>query len=419
MATYVPSLKGYVTDVPEIWLKRRDDKVFHFDQLSSSNVSPDTQFTEVNGGWSLYPVAYLPGQSTMEMTFESAQFDADLFALASNTEFKEEDAEVWGTANIAAESDEQAEYEVESDRNLTGATFYVNGFKATAAVAGALSGNSSSTDDNAGDDTGDNTEEEEPTYNRITGAALTGSPKEHGWYEGSASEKAATDLTDDDMEEDTSITEAGTTLDGHFTKDAGTDKYEAATGTSLEGVTYYVRKDDTFTLSNDTEVNSEKRYYEKVGGDSAGGDSASNEVSGTGVHSKVGLEVEASEQNASTGTFLTRVKLLDATGIKKGDEVVISYCYTQTASTIHVDNQQTFVGEAILKWPVYSSGEEIKAAGVKGYVLMHIYKCRCTAMPGFDTSYKSAVTNGITLSAMDPHRAGGEIYSISFIEKGA
>ena len=104
MATYIPSLKGYVTDVPEIWLKRKDDKVFHFDQLSSSNVSPDTQFTEVNGGWSLYPVAYLPGQSTMEMTFESAQFDADLFALASNTEFKTESVELWGTANIAAET---------------------------------------------------------------------------------------------------------------------------------------------------------------------------------------------------------------------------------------------------------------------------------------------------------------------------
>lgn len=57
---YVPELRGYITDVPEIWLKRTDNRVFHFDQISSSNVSPDTQFTEVNGGWSLYPVAYLP-----------------------------------------------------------------------------------------------------------------------------------------------------------------------------------------------------------------------------------------------------------------------------------------------------------------------------------------------------------------------
>ena len=49
--------------------------------------------------------------------------------------------------------------------------------------------------------------------------------------------------------------------------------------------------------------------------------------------------------------------------------------------------------------------------------MMHIYKCRCTAMPGFDTSYKSAVTNGITVSAMDPHRPDGAIYSMSFVEK--
>ena len=106
MATYVPSLKGYVTDVPEIWLKRADDKVFHFDQLSSSNVSPDTQFTEVTGGWSLYPVAYLPGQSTMEMTFESSQFDADLFALATNTEFKSEAMEIWGSYTATADENE-------------------------------------------------------------------------------------------------------------------------------------------------------------------------------------------------------------------------------------------------------------------------------------------------------------------------
>ena len=48
---YIEKLQGYVTDVPEIWLNRQDGRKFHFDKLSSSNVSPENNFTEVNGGW--------------------------------------------------------------------------------------------------------------------------------------------------------------------------------------------------------------------------------------------------------------------------------------------------------------------------------------------------------------------------------
>lgn len=57
MATYIPAYKGYVTDVPELWFKRNDGRIFHFDQLTAFNASPNVNFTEVNAGWSLYPVA--------------------------------------------------------------------------------------------------------------------------------------------------------------------------------------------------------------------------------------------------------------------------------------------------------------------------------------------------------------------------
>ena len=36
----------------------------------------------------MYPVSYLPGQSTMEITMTSAQFDADMFAMANLTTFE-------------------------------------------------------------------------------------------------------------------------------------------------------------------------------------------------------------------------------------------------------------------------------------------------------------------------------------------
>ena len=56
--TYIEQFKGYITDVPELWFKRKaDGRIFHFDQLTSGSMSPDVQFTEVNGGWSMFPVA--------------------------------------------------------------------------------------------------------------------------------------------------------------------------------------------------------------------------------------------------------------------------------------------------------------------------------------------------------------------------
>ena len=39
-------------------------------------------------GWSLYPVAYLPGQSTFEMQVTSGKFDADMFVMTNATEFE-------------------------------------------------------------------------------------------------------------------------------------------------------------------------------------------------------------------------------------------------------------------------------------------------------------------------------------------
>ena len=55
--TYIPQFKGYINDVPELWFKRNDGRVFHFDQLTDASFSPDVQYTEINGGWSMFPVA--------------------------------------------------------------------------------------------------------------------------------------------------------------------------------------------------------------------------------------------------------------------------------------------------------------------------------------------------------------------------
>lgn len=262
MATYIPAYKGYITDVPELWFKRNDKKVFHFDQLTAANMSPNVNFTEVNAGWSLYPVAYLPGQSTMEMQCTSGQFNADLFAMANGQTFKEKEFYVPFTQTLEVDSTKTVSL------NHVG---LVNTVDYPVTVEGM-----------------------EP----VEGSGTV----EAGFYKVGEVAADACTITVGDMANDEGIT-------------------------SID-VTYYVK---------------------------------------------------------------------------------------QNVKAIDIDNKSTAVGSLIAKWPVYSSGEEGNAGGVKGHLIMHVGKCRITAMPGFDTSYKSAATNSVTFSVME-NRGDEAAYTIAYYE---
>lgn len=250
MATYVDAYKGYIADVPEVWFKRCDGKIFHFDEVTQASVNPQTNFTEVNAGWSLYPVAYLPGQSTMEISMTSGQFNADLFAMANNRNFAQKEA----------------------------------------------------------------------------GNEYTTFVTEH--------------LTVDDT--DHSVT---------LTKTPVADSV-------------YVRGLNEGTTTTDFTVSGSKVTF---------------------------------ADTTQTG------------------EVEVSYETTiADAQVIEIDNKAAAIGEAIMKWPVYASGEDCTDSAIKGYVLMKVYRCRVTTMPGFDTSYKSAATNAVTWSAMDAKRDDGAVYNIAY-----
>lgn len=244
MATYVAAYKGYIADVPQVWFKRCDGEVFHFDEITQASANPQTNFTEINAGWSLYPVAYLPGQSTFEISMTSGQFNADLFAMANDMKFAED-----------------ASYTTFKTETLTVGSAHTVTLSETP-VEGTVA---------------------------IRGLALT-----------------------------TDFTVSGTTV--------------------------------TFT------------------------------------------------DQTLTGS------------------VEVSYEYTVTGNVVKIDNKKAAVGEAVMKWPVYAAGDDCTESAIKGYVILRIYRCRVTQMPGFDTSYKSAATNAVTFSAMDAKKADGEIYEIAYID---
>lgn len=107
----------------------------------------------------------------------------------------------------------------------------------------------------------------------------------------------------------------------------------------------------------------------------------------------------------------------DDIAVGKTVDVTYEKQYAQGAiKEMLVDNRSTAMGEVICKWPVYGSSDVCTDSAIRGYVLMKIFKARVTAAPGFDTSYKSAATNQITLSAMDAKRDDGMVYSIAYID---
>ena len=53
-------------------------------------------------------------------------------------------------------------------------------------------------------------------------------------------------------------------------------------------------------------------------------------------------------------------------------------------------------------------------AAVKGYVHVHVYRVRVTAMPSIDSSYKQAATHTMTFTAIDPQRADKKMYRITY-----
>lgn len=263
MATYVKEFNGYIADVPRLWFKRCDGRMFYFDELTAASVTPQINYTEVNAGWSLFPVAYLPGQSTFEMSITSGKFEADLFVMTNATQF-----------------DENAAYRMPATEFLT----------------------------------------------------------PNGSFEVELAHPAVT----------------GTVSIAGMTETSGTPSDGGASGLP------------TFKVTTTT--------------------------------------------GAAPST-----KITFAEGVIQND-VTVSYFYIQTAREANITNTSSAMGEAIMVYPVYGNGDDCTDASIIGKVIVKVYKCRVTAQPGFDASYKTANTFQFTLAAMDAKRADDATYSIAYIK---
>lgn len=102
--------------------------------------------------------------------------------------------------------------------------------------------------------------------------------------------------------------------------------------------------------------------------------------------------------------------------VEIGDTIRVAYRRRVNSASVATvkTNSTTAKGALYAHWPVYSSGTDCTESAIKGYLHLFIPRVRVTALPGFDNSYKSAATNGVTFSAIDPKRADEKMYDLYY-----
>lgn len=132
----------------------------------------------------------------------------------------------------------------------------------------------------------------------------------------------------------------------------------------------------------------------------------------TAAEGKFTVTITPAAANTAGSTVVT----FDEDDAVVGDTVRVSYRRRVVGGTkiIVKTNSTTSKGALYAHWPVYSSGTDCTESAVKGWLHLYIPRCRVTALPGFDNSYKSASTNSVTFSAIDPKRADGKMYDLTY-----
>ncbi|MDO4357276.1 MAG: hypothetical protein Q4E13_12280 [Clostridia bacterium] len=101
------------------------------------------------------------------------------------------------------------------------------------------------------------------------------------------------------------------------------------------------------------------------------------------------------------------------------DGTDVQVFFEREVENVHTLNMTTSApssrGSVTARWPLYAGSNDGAESAVKGYVQIEIPLCRVTALPGFDTSYKTAATNAVTFSAMDAGRADELWYLLRYI----
>lgn len=256
---YVPELKGYIIDVPNVTFIRCDKEVFYYDNVSTASITPAENRLNINAGQGTFSLASIKTDSTLDITFASADFGPDMFSMASGE-------------NIVSK--------------------------------------------------------------------------------------------------ERSIVESG--------------RFNVAT--------------NTLTIPHIVHIDKIKIRGLKNGG-----------TTGSGTPAAGTFTAKASESPANE----TVVTFAEGT-VTPGTDVLVTYHRNvKENQTVQIKTDSVGAkGSIWAEYPIYSGGSGCEEAALSGKLLIHIFMVQATQAPGFDSSYKTAATNSVTFSALDPKRADKQMYEI-------
>lgn len=120
---------------------------------------------------------------------------------------------------------------------------------------------------------------------------------------------------------------------------------------------------------------------------------------------------------AATGDEGPKTQITFADGDKAAGDVLYVHYIRRLNGSVKVGVKsvsKTSKGQLYMHYPVYSSGVDCTESSVKGQLHIHYYRVRATALPGFDSSYKSAQTPQISFSLIDGKRADKVMYDLTY-----
>lgn len=184
-----------------------------------------------------------------------------------------------------------------------------------------------------------------------------------------------------------------------FQAGTATQVKEMDVGT-LETKLYEVDESKKITLPFEVQANSVKIRGLKQ---------AASETAATG---EFAVKITASAAQTSGSTEITFAE----GDVTAGQSIRVSYRRRVVNAQVisNATNSTTAKGSLYAHWPVYSSGTDCTDAAIKGLLHVYIPRVRATALPGFDSSYKSAATNSITFAAIDPKRPDNKMWDIFY-----
>ena len=257
---WIDKYQGFMADVPDITFIRCDGTAFSYDTLTSASMTHNHNTITISGGTGSFPLAYIDTDSSLEFTFECAEFNLDIFEMANAVDIEEGDFGAY----------ESGRFEVETGLKIN-----------------------------------------------MPFEVKSGSVKIRG------------------------LTEDTTASTGKFSVAI------TASAAATEGKTVITFGSGDVTVGDTVRVVYQRRV---VGG--------------------------------------ARVPVLT----------------TSTAAK----------GSLYANWNIYSDGASCADASIKGILHLVIYRVRVTALPGFNNSYKTAGTNGLTFAAMDARRADKKMFDLIY-----